>query len=116
MEAWISAGFGVEFLLAIGLLSWILKKKQLPACLKKKETPPPVCKSEVCQKLNDCMVRYMKKHLAFEDVTDELELVKKQLVEQIKVHSYSYISLKKITRIRSEGRRRMMQYLGGPPG
>ena len=116
MEAWISAGFGVEFLLAIGLLSWILKKKQLPACLKKKETPPPVCKSEVCHKLNDCMVRYMKKHLAFEDASEEMETVKNQLVEQINVHSGddmtgSYLSLKKIKRIRSEGRRRMMQCL-----
>ena len=147
MEAWMSAGFGVEFLLAIGLLSWILKKKQLPACLKKKETPPPVCKSEVCHKLNDCMVRYMKKHLAFEDVSEEMETVKNQLVEQINVHSgddmtalnleafdglTSHLSkeesqtvwtqvkeldrlhrglLKKIKRIRSEGRRRMMQCL-----
>jgi len=112
------AGFGVEFLLAIGVLSWILKKKKLPSWLQKKgnETPPPVCKSEVCQKLNDCMVVYMKKHLAFEDESEELEMVKKQLVDQMNIHSGdgmigSYISLKQIKRKRSEGRRRMMQCL-----
>ena len=37
------------------------------------QDPIPVCRSEVCAKLNDCMVRYMKKHLAFEDETEELE-------------------------------------------
>ena len=118
MEAGIWVGYGVEFLLAIGVLSWILKKRKLPSWLKKNdgESPPPVCKSEVCQKLNDCMVRYMKKLLAFEDESEELEMVKRQLVEQIKVHSGddltgSYISLKHIERTRSEGRRRMMQCL-----
>ena len=77
MEAGIWVGFGVEFLLAIGVLSWILKKKKLPSWLKKNdgESPPPVCKSEVCQKLNDCMVLYMKKLLAFEDESEELEMV-----------------------------------------
>ena len=118
MEAGIWVGFGVEILLAIGVLSWILKKRKLPSWLKKNdgESPPPVCKSEVCQKLNNCMVRYMKKLLAFEDESEELETVKRQLVEQIKVHSGddmtgSYISLKHIERTRSEGRRRMMQCL-----
>ena len=118
MEAGIWVGFGVEFLLAIGVLSWILKKKKLPSWLKKNdgESPPPVCKSEVCHKLNDCMVRYMKKNLAFEDDSEEMEAVKRQLVDQINIHSGedmtgSYISLKHIKRKRSEGRRKMMQCL-----
>ena len=118
MEAWVWVGFGVEFLLAIGLLSWILKKKKLPSCLKKNdgESPPTVCKNEVCRKLNDCMVRYMKKNLAFEDDSEEMEAVKRQLVDQINIHSGedmtgSYISLKHIKRKRSEGRRKMMQCL-----
>ena len=92
MEAdiWVlGTGFGVEFALAIGLVCWVLKKTTVPSWLKAngKKTPTPVCKSEVCAKLNDCMVSYMKKHLAFEDETEELEEVKKQLLDQINIHS-----------------------------
>ena len=92
MEAdiWVlGTGFGVEFALAIGLVCWVLKKTTVPSWLKANggKTPIPVCRSEVCAKLNDCMVRYMKKHLAFEDETEELEEVKKQLLDQINIHS-----------------------------
>ena len=89
MEADIWAGFGVEFVVTIGLVFWVLKKTTVPSWLKAngKKTPTPVCKSEVCAKLNDCMVRYMKKHLAFEDETEELEEVKKQLKDQLHIHN-----------------------------
>ena len=117
MEADIWAGFGVEFVVTIGLVFWVLKKTTVPSWLKAngKKTPTPVCKSEVCAKLNDCMVRYMKKHLAFEDETEELEEVKKQLKDQLHIHNTdemtggSYISLKHIKKKRKEGRQVMMQ-------
>ena len=94
MENGIWACYTVEIVLALGLIVWFLKKKKLPSCLPswlknnaRKEPPPPVCKSEVCARLNECMVHYMKKRLDYEDDTEELEMVKRQLLDQIKVHN-----------------------------
>ena len=54
------------------------------------------------------MIHYMKNHLAFEDESEDLEIVMNQLMGQMKVHSgddiidRSYVSLKHIKRTRTK--------------
>ena len=63
----------------------------MPKCLRRsKAICSKVCEETVCKKLEECMVKYMKKQLAHEDDdSEEFKAVKQQLKDQILIHNPS---------------------------
>ena len=97
------AGIGVELYLAIGLIFFILGKGNFPRCLRSKKLPFPVCTNAACKELEELMLNYMEKELAFHSTENELDAVMQKLEEQ-KEHHTEGLSEK-------EGRRSLMQCL-----
>ena len=85
----IISAFACELFLAAGVIFFIIRKSSIPKCMKKSNSIcPKVCNEPVCQKLEECMIKYMKKRLAHDDDdSEEFEAVKQQLKDQISTHN-----------------------------
>ena len=102
----IISAFACELLFALGIIYFIITRSSIPKCLKKKkQICAKVCDEPTCKKIEECMIKYMKKQLAHDDNdTEEFEDVKKQLKAQISIHNQSEVP-------REEERQAMMQCL-----